>query len=42
MQLQTILNRVQKFKSFVYRKACWVETEKAIALEIEILERSFQ
>jgi len=40
MQLQTILNRVQKFKSFVYRKARWVETEKTLALEIEIVERA--
>ncbi len=40
MQLQTILNRVQKFKSFVYRKARWLETEKTLALEIDIVERA--
>jgi hypothetical protein len=25
MQIQTILNRVQKFKSFVYKSVRWVE-----------------
>ena len=36
MQLKTILNRVQKFKSFVYTKVRWADSE----LEIEVAERA--
>jgi hypothetical protein len=35
MQLKTILNRVQKFKSFVYAKALWSGSDDAPVLEIE-------
>jgi transposase len=40
MQLKTILNRVQKFKSFVYGNTVWVEYEGRFALLIEILARA--
>jgi len=40
MQLKTILNRVQKFKSFVYGKVKWVELDGESALLIEILARA--
>jgi transposase len=40
MQLKTILNRVQKFKSFVYGNVKWVESEGASALLIEIIARA--
>ena len=40
MQLKTILNRVQKFKSFVYAKARWCRSTDAPELEIEVLERA--
>ena len=40
MQLKTILNRVQKFKSFVYGNASWVESDGESALLIEILARA--
>ncbi len=36
MQLRTILNRVQKFKSFVYGKLNWLGTGGITELEIEI------
>lgn len=40
MQLKTILNRVQKFKSFVYKSVRWVGTPAAPELEVEVVERS--
>jgi transposase len=39
MQLKTILNRVEPFKSFVYGKARWVEGEERPAIEVEVLAR---
>ena len=40
MQLKTILNRVQKFKSFVYAQERWCRSTDAPELEIEVLERA--
>ena len=40
MLVQTILNRVQKFKSFVYRRARWVGTREQAELEVEVRERA--
>ena len=40
MQLKTILNRVQKFKSFVYKSVRWVGNEAAPELEVEVAERA--
>jgi len=40
MQIQTILNRVQKFKSFVFGKALWDEKAAAPTLLVEIRARS--
>jgi transposase len=40
MQLKTILNRVQKFKSFVYGNVRWVESDGVSALLIEIIARA--
>ena len=40
MQLKTILNRVQKFKSFVYKSVRWVDSSVAPELEVEVVERS--
>ena len=39
MQLKTILNRVEPFKSFVYGKARWVEGTEQATLEVEVLAR---
>jgi transposase len=39
MQLKTILNRVEPFKSFVYGKASWVEGAGRTALEVELHAR---
>ena len=39
MQLQTILNRVEHFKSFVYGKARWLEDAERPTLEIDIAAR---
>jgi hypothetical protein len=39
MQLKTILNRVEHFKSFVYGKIQLVEGEKRLTLEVEVLAR---
>lgn len=39
MQLQTILNRVEYFKSFVYGKARWVEDAPRPTIEVEIQSR---
>jgi len=40
MQLKTILNHVQKFKSFVYGTVRWVEHAGGPALEVEVVERA--
>ena len=40
MQLKTILNRVQKFKSFVYGNIVWLDPDQKTALKIEILARA--
>jgi len=39
MQLKTILNRVEPFKSFVYGKARWVEEAGRTTLEVELHAR---
>lgn len=39
MQLKTILNRVEPFKSFVYGKARWVEGTGQPTLEVELRDR---
>lgn len=39
MQIKTILNRVQKFKSFVYGTVCWVEGAAVPTLEVELQPR---
>ena len=39
MQLKTILNRVEPFKSFVYGKARWVEGAGRPTLEVEVHAR---
>ena len=40
MQLKTILNRVQKFKSFVYGNIVWLDSDKNLELLIEIVARA--
>jgi len=40
MQVKTILNRVQKFKSFVYKSVRWSGSEAEPALEVEVVERA--
>lgn len=40
MQLKTILNRVQKFKSFVYKTAKWSESDGDLVLLVEIVARA--
>ena len=41
MQLQTILNRVQRHRSFVYRNIRWVESDRSsLALEVDIEPRA--
>jgi len=40
MQIKTILNRVQKFKSFVYGTVRWVEPAPVPTLEVQMLPRS--
>jgi transposase len=40
MQLKTILNRVQKFKSFVYTTVHWIEHAGQPALEVEVEPRA--
>jgi len=40
MQIKTILNRVQKFKSFVYGAVRWVEDAEVPTLEVELHPRS--
>ena len=39
MQLKTILNRVEPFKSFVYGKAALVEGKRRLTLEVEVIAR---
>jgi transposase len=39
MRIQTILNRVEKFKSFVYRHTSWVEHDSGAALVVRIEPR---
>ncbi len=39
MQIKTILNRIQKFKSFVYGAVRWVEGASVPTLEVEIQPR---
>jgi transposase len=39
MQLKTILNRVQKFKSFVYGNVVWLDEGENVALLVQILAR---
>ena len=40
MQLKTILNRVQKFKSFVYGRIVWLDAGGNLALLVEIVARA--
>ena len=40
MQLKTILNRVQKFKSFVYGNIVWLDSDQNLALLVEVLARA--
>jgi len=40
MQLKTILNRVQKFKSFVYTTVSWTGSATEPELEVEVAERA--
>ena len=40
MQLKTILNRVEHYKSFVYGKVTWVEDVERPTLEVEIRARA--
>ena len=39
MQLKTILNRVEYFKSFVYGKVQWVDDTKRLTLEVQVEAR---
>ena len=39
MQLKTILNRVQKFKSFVYADVRWTGGVESPELEVTVIER---
>ncbi len=40
MQIKTILNRVQKYKSFVYGAVHWVEEATVPTLEVEMEART--
>ena len=40
MQIKTILNRVQKFKSFVYASARWAGCADAPELEVTVVARA--
>jgi transposase len=40
MQLKTILNRVQKFKSFVYGNIVWLDSGEDPELLIEVVPRA--
>jgi transposase len=39
MQLKTILNRVTRYKSFVFEKVSWLEDSVAPAIEVQIVPR---
>ena len=39
MQIKTILNRVQKFNSFVYGKVRWAKGEQEAAIDVELRPR---
>ena len=39
MQVKTILNRVTRYKSFVFGKVTWIENSVAPTIEVEILPR---
>lgn len=40
MQIKSILNRVQKFRSFVYSKVSWIGEGDTAQLEVEVVERA--
>jgi hypothetical protein len=40
MQLQTILNRVQRYKSFVYRQARFRDSDDGLALDVAVQPRA--
>lgn len=40
MQVKTILNHVQKFKSFVYKRVRWAGSDQSPELEVEVVERT--
>ena len=40
MQLKSILNRVERYKSFVYGKARWVENAGRPTIEVQIASRA--
>ena len=40
MQVKTILNRLHKFKSFVYKSVIWTGPTTAPQLEVEVVERA--
>jgi transposase len=40
MQLQTILNRVERYKSFVFRRVAWDEAAERLTLRVEIEHRA--
>jgi len=40
MQVKTILNRVQKFKSFVYGNVVWLDSDKNLALLVQVVARA--
>ena len=40
MQLQTILNHVEWYKSFVYESVRWSDTESKVSLEVEVRPRA--
>jgi len=40
MQVKTILNQVQKFKSFVYKLVSWVGEQATPELAVEVVERA--
>jgi len=40
MQLKTILNRVQKFESFVYTKVRWAGSAEIPDLEVEVAKQA--
>jgi transposase len=40
MQVKTILNKIEKYRSFVYRKVTWVEESEDPALLVEVAARA--